>query len=69
MLKQPVIPVLAPLRVTFHGGLYMDVSQEAIFTFHCDPSAVEVRVLLPLYYYVLALNHRPALRAIINLPW
>ncbi|KAJ1305479.1 hypothetical protein OPQ81_000486 [Rhizoctonia solani] len=31
----------APLKVTFHGGLYMGISQKAIFTFMCDPSAVE----------------------------
>ncbi|CAE6529106.1 unnamed protein product [Rhizoctonia solani] len=31
----------APLKVTFHGGLYMGISQKAIFTFICDPSAVE----------------------------
>ncbi|KAF8598895.1 hypothetical protein BDV93DRAFT_526495 [Ceratobasidium sp. AG-I] len=31
----------APLKVVFHGGMYMGISQKAIFTFHCDPSAKE----------------------------
>ncbi|CAE7175177.1 unnamed protein product [Rhizoctonia solani] len=31
----------APLKVTFHGGLYMGILQKAIFTFMCDPSATE----------------------------
>ncbi|KAG8719533.1 hypothetical protein FRC08_002602 [Ceratobasidium sp. 394] len=31
----------APLKVAFHGGLYMGIAQEAIFSFHCDPTAKE----------------------------
>ncbi|KAL5633834.1 hypothetical protein ACGC1H_005874 [Rhizoctonia solani] len=30
-----------PLKLTFHGGLYMGISQKAVFTFLCDPSAAE----------------------------
>ncbi|CAE6410742.1 unnamed protein product [Rhizoctonia solani] len=31
----------APLKLTFHGGLYMGITQKAIFTFVCDPTAAE----------------------------
>ncbi|KAG8790182.1 hypothetical protein FRC12_012568 [Ceratobasidium sp. 428] len=31
----------APLEVTFHGGLYMGIAQEATFSFHCDPTMKE----------------------------
>ncbi|QRV78527.1 hypothetical protein RhiJN_06542 [Ceratobasidium sp. AG-Ba] len=34
----------APLKLTFHGGLYMGIPQEAIFTFHCNPTAPEPSV-------------------------
>ncbi|CAE6475622.1 unnamed protein product [Rhizoctonia solani] len=30
-----------PLKVTLSGGIYMGIPQKAIFTFMCDPSAVE----------------------------
>ncbi|KAH7323284.1 hypothetical protein B0J17DRAFT_723293 [Rhizoctonia solani] len=31
----------APLQVTFRGGIYMGISQKAIFTFLCNPSVAE----------------------------
>ncbi|KAG8776279.1 hypothetical protein FRC12_001009 [Ceratobasidium sp. 428] len=31
----------APLEMTFHGGSYMGIAQEATFSFHCDPTIKE----------------------------
>ncbi|CAE6432068.1 unnamed protein product [Rhizoctonia solani] len=36
----------APLKLTFHGGLYMGISQKAAFTFLCTPSAADTSELV-----------------------